>query len=350
MRRLSVALLGLLPALLAPSIPAGAQDAVRTETVHFAPGKSGTSIAGHVTGYETVLYVLGAEAGQTMHVRLTSSNISVYFNVYEPGKKPGDQALANGSMTPEINVFQGALPLSGLYGISVYLYRNAARGGESASYKLDVSIEGQPAKTLQRDFADGMQGGPDFFAVKVSEGGELNLRAEPSTGSAIVEKVPNGTVLRNRGCRAAEGRIWCKVATLPGQRTIGWAANDYLVEGAAPASGALPRDTRSYDALVPGTPYHATGEIACSRGDTGAKQSCTFGVVRAGNGAGAVTITWPDGKTRVIRYRDGRPVSYDRGAGQPDLEMTARRQGSDDFVVHVGEERYEISDIVIMGG
>jgi hypothetical protein len=40
-----------------------------------------------------------AEAGQTMTVTLKPSRLSTYFNVYEPGRAPGDEALAVSEMT-----------------------------------------------------------------------------------------------------------------------------------------------------------------------------------------------------------------------------------------------------------
>jgi hypothetical protein len=72
---------------------------VRTETVRFKAGQSGTSIKGRIVGYGSVSYLLGAEAGQTMSITLKPANLATYFNVYEPGKGPGDQALANSGMT-----------------------------------------------------------------------------------------------------------------------------------------------------------------------------------------------------------------------------------------------------------
>jgi hypothetical protein len=71
------------------AIAAQARD-IRTEQVRFKGGQTSTSIKGRIVGYESVSYVLGAEAGQTMTIALNPSNLATYFNVYEPGKKPGD--------------------------------------------------------------------------------------------------------------------------------------------------------------------------------------------------------------------------------------------------------------------
>lgn len=96
--------------------------------------------------------------------------------------------------------------------------------------------------------------GPDTFrVVGVSPGGNLNLRAEPSTGAEIVGQIPAGTDgLVNLGCegglsfaewqvaseaeRAASGRNrWCKVRF---RGSEGYVAGRFLAEGtiAAPAA------------------------------------------------------------------------------------------------------------------
>lgn len=244
--------------MLAPTLSA-AQDEMRTESVHFAAGATGTTINGSITGRESVLYKIGAEAGQRMQVSLVSANTSTYFNVYAPGKGPGDEALAAGSvigsMMPDLNRFDGELPQSGEYTVSVYLYRNAARDGQSATYALDISITGATGDVVKGDYADGLQGGPDYWAVNVNT--TLNVHSAPSASAPTVARLPNGTVVENRGCRMAEGRRWCQIAD--GDAT-GWAAGDYLVESAAP-SGQSAASSGATD--TSGTPTAA--EQACLR-------------------------------------------------------------------------------------
>ena len=127
---------------LSTGAPAMAQEDIRQVEVHFPAGSTGTALSGKVTGRESISYLIGAEAGQRMDVKLTSRSTSLYFNLYTPGRGPGDEALASGEMTPELNQFTGTLPASGIYTVSVYLYRNAAREGKSADFTLEVSITG----------------------------------------------------------------------------------------------------------------------------------------------------------------------------------------------------------------
>lgn len=335
---------------------AAAQDPVRTENVNFAPGASGTTINGKITGRESALYKLAAEAGQSMHVQLSSTNSATYFNLYAPGRGLGDEAIANGSMTPELNLYDGVLPQSGTYTIAVYLYRSAARRGEVSSYAIDVSIAGATGEVVTGDFADGLQGGPDFFAVRTTGGGTLNVRAAPSAGAAVVGRLAGGTVVRNLGCRAAEGRTWCNIATQADPGLDGWAASDYLVEGTAPDGGyvtqlpeATPEAGQSADALVPGTNYNATGLIQCSHDLGVTLLDCEFGVVREGNGNGSVSITWPDGGTRVIYFENGTPVSYDQSQAEAGATMAVTKDG-DTAIVTIGDNRFLIPDAVIWGG
>lgn len=169
---------------------------MRTVQVRFAAGSSGTTITDTITGREVVLYKIGAEASQRMRITLIPSNLATYFNLYTPGTGPGGEAMAVSQMTPELNAFDGALPLSGEYTVSVYLMRSAARRGDVSDYTLTISINGDTGVVVQGDFADGLQGGPDFYQVATS-GSTLNLRGGPSVGADGLPRLSNGQILRN---------------------------------------------------------------------------------------------------------------------------------------------------------
>ena len=342
--------------LAAPVLEAQqAEPDMRTEQVRFAPGTSGTTIRDQVTGREIVAYTLGAEAGQRMQIRLNSDNTATYFNVYEPGSGPGDMALAAGSRVgpymPDLNRFDGVLPSSGEYRISVFLFRAAARRGETSNYALDIVITGDTGATVQNDFADGLQGGPDFW--RVSAGNGLNLREAPSTGARVVMNLPNGLEVRNLGCRMAEGRRWCQVATLGDQGVEGWAAGDFLVEGSGEMMTQLPSmapvQQGPEDAVDPETGYNATGWVECYPAPSAERQMCDFGVVREGNGTGTVTVTLPGGPTYSIFYDGGMPVSFDRSEADGDLMFEAERR-DDGYMVSIGPASFFIFDAVIYGG
>lgn len=90
--------------------------------------------------------------------------------------------------------------------------------------------------------------GPDYYAVRgVAQGGALNIRAEPSARAKRVGSIPpDGTCIRNRGCRGGltfeefstltptqqerrtrENPRWCKVEF---GGVAGWVAGRYLAE------------------------------------------------------------------------------------------------------------------------
>jgi hypothetical protein len=114
-------------------VPAMAKNKVTTHQVHFAKGTTGSTIKGHVKGYDTVNYKLGAKAGQSMGVGLKSKK--AFFTIIAPGK----EVIFNGTIKG--NSYLDTLPTSGTYTIQVYLMRNEARRGTNAPYTLEIGID-----------------------------------------------------------------------------------------------------------------------------------------------------------------------------------------------------------------
>lgn len=255
--------------LFAPSTM-NAQD-VRTETVRFAAGETGASVEGSITGYEGVDYVLGAAEGQEMTVDLHTDHGSAYFNVIAPG---ADAAMFIGSTSGK--TFRGTLPSTGDYTVRVYLMRNAARRGETAEYRIDFGIDsgGDAAEPMANDYADGMAGGPDFWAVQVASDDSLNVRSGAGTGQAIVGVLYDGDVVRNLGCSMQVGSRWCRVRSMTGRGGAegpleGWVSGRFLVESAGPdratGSGRVISEARGD---TPGLYVRGTGEIEVSFADS----------------------------------------------------------------------------------
>jgi hypothetical protein len=120
-------------------MPALARDVMHNEEVHFDKGTTGTTIKGKIKGYETYNYKLGAKKGQYMRVSLETKHTATYFNIYEPGKGPGDAAMFIG--TTQGNMYTGNLPTNGTYTIQVFMMRSAARRNEVSHYQLHVGID-----------------------------------------------------------------------------------------------------------------------------------------------------------------------------------------------------------------
>jgi hypothetical protein len=99
---------------------------------------------GVVQGDGDVERTVHGRAGQTLTVKLASSNPSLYFNILPPGSENvgmfvGSQQGAQASLL---------LPADGKYVIRVYLMRNAARRHERAPYTLNVALMGQALAPL----------------------------------------------------------------------------------------------------------------------------------------------------------------------------------------------------------
>jgi hypothetical protein len=125
-------------ALVTTSSWAFAADGIETRPLQFAKGASSATVKGSLAGDKTIDYKLRAKAGQTMTVRLKSSNAANYFNVLPPGSK--DVAIFVGSTGG--NEWTGPLSAEGEYTIRAYLMRSAARRNEAANYTLTVGITG----------------------------------------------------------------------------------------------------------------------------------------------------------------------------------------------------------------
>ncbi len=311
-----------------------AQDReIHMERVRFAAGTTGTTLHGTITGDGIVDYVLSAEAGQTMIVNMTTTSGANYFNLMAPGET--EIAFFNGSINE--NAYVGRLPESGDYTIRVYQMRSAARRQETADYTLTVEI-------TSADYADGLAGGPDFYEVRTADGaGPAELYEAPSPAAAVAVALPPGAVLRNMGCRIAEGQRWCSVERADDSSIKGWVLGEYLRESGYVA----PR--QQTDALVPGTEFHATGDIPCASTAGQPMTSCRFGVVRERNGSGYLKVFWPDGGNRLLFFEDGTPVRFDRSEADGNAEITVEKV-ADLFFVRVGDQRFEIPEAVIVGG
>lgn len=113
-------------------------EETRTQRVRFADGATSTSVEGTITGYESVDYVLGAAAGQTMAVAMERDNTFLFFNVLWADT---EEALFVGSAEAEPDSWSGALPNDGDYIVRVYLMRNEARRGKAGHYSMVFSFE-----------------------------------------------------------------------------------------------------------------------------------------------------------------------------------------------------------------
>ena len=103
--------------------------------VRFETGQSSFSVRDSLKGDQFIDYAVRGKAGQTLRVKLKSSNSSNYFNVLPPDNH---DALFVGSI--EGNEWTAPIHADGIYTVRVYLMRNAARRGEQAQFTLTIDI------------------------------------------------------------------------------------------------------------------------------------------------------------------------------------------------------------------
>lgn len=300
-----------------------AQD-IRTETLN--PEALPILVEASISGEDITDYVVAGRQGQILAVDMAATNGAAYFNILPSGQ---DQGLFNGSI--EGNVADITLTADGDVIIRVYLMASAARRGETAEFSLLVGLRPQ-------DFADGIAGGPDYWAVTgVTD--SLNVREGPDTRYPSVSRLANGEVLQNRGCRMTGQERWCDVRTV-GSGVSGWVAGRYLSEAAAPATAAMPEG----GPVGNGVAFDATGSLPCSIAAEPSMEQCLFGVIRQGPGNAGVWIATGGGAERQILFEGGVPVAV-----SPGVDFIHDKTG-DLYVIDTGAERFEVPEAVINGG
>ncbi|MER8595642.1 SH3 domain-containing protein [Mesorhizobium sp. M1182] len=117
------------------------------------------------------------------------------------------------------------------------------------------------------------------------------------------------------------------------------------VQNFGAANAAPPADAQTVARLQPpGTPVPGAGDaIPCARYLGQPMTSCKAGVVRTGDKTD-VTVTWPDGGTRIISFKAGKPA----GADAPG-EFRFTREGSLNMIRVGVSERFEITDQLALG-
>ncbi|TPL54242.1 SH3 domain-containing protein [Mesorhizobium sp. B2-4-6] len=218
----------------------------------------------------------------------------------------------------------------------------------------------------------------------------LNIRTTASPGGKVAARLPNGTAVRNFGCNVVDGYPWCKVEDTQGAHIVGWAPARYLSpnnpapvpeDAAASAVAAVapqPSEERQPDIAArlgggePAEPPSAAeigrtamqdayglafaasasaesdtpapdASIPCARHVGQPMTRCEISVAHPGADS-TVTVTWPDGDSRVITFHNGKPS----GSDSPD-EFRFTREGSLNMIRVGVSERFEITDELALG-
>jgi hypothetical protein len=102
-----------------------------TKRIKFAKGKHSATVSNSVIRGEEDTYILGAGAGQTMSVKITSLEDNAVFQI----ENPTGEYMENAGEGDDAMKWTGTLPDKGDYKIIV----GGTRG--NATYKLTVSIK-----------------------------------------------------------------------------------------------------------------------------------------------------------------------------------------------------------------
>ncbi|TPM01394.1 SH3 domain-containing protein [Mesorhizobium sp. B2-3-7] len=233
----------------------------------------------------------------------------------------------------------------------------------------------------------------------------LNVRAQPSPIGKTEARLANGASVNNLGCIDVDGRQWCKVEA-ENPKISGWTPARYLnpvnpaslpnpdqadggqaldatagptaapppalppdltarLGGADNAAATTPKSAAAVAmqdayglALVANEPLptgenppqaEATAggaaiEIPCARNVGQPMTLCAASVEHKGSDKADVTVTWPDGGSRVISFYGGLPAGSD---GDSDFRFT--REGGLSMIRVGVSERFEITDAVAFG-
>jgi hypothetical protein len=205
--------------------------------------------------------------------------------------------------------------------------KDRLKGDETVDYRLGAKAGQTMTVTMKTDNASA------YF----------NVLPPGSQGEAVFVGSTSGE--RYEGALSADGVWTIRVYLMRNAARRGEAAHYTLDVAVAAAAAAAPAS----DAKVPGTDFHATGEIPCAVGAGAPMGSCRFGVTREGAGAAIVTVFRPDGRPRIIIFQGGEATGADIAQSEGDIAFKASRAG-DLTTVTVGAERYEIPDAVPLGG
>jgi hypothetical protein len=102
----------------------------RIQRVRFAPGENSATIKTSVVNGTRDRYLLGAQKGQTMQVKITSLENNAVFDIVAPPNNTSPRQL----LKQEVVTWSDVLPNTGDYQIVV----GPTRG--NASYRLEVTI------------------------------------------------------------------------------------------------------------------------------------------------------------------------------------------------------------------
>ena len=109
---------------------------------------------------------------------------------------------------------------------------SSARRGAITDQSLTIAVGKKSGTEQSGEVADSLSGGPDFWEVTGVGKEGLSLREEASLRAKLIMHFPNGTVLRNLGCKERYRERWCRVERANNPSPRGWVRARHLRESA----------------------------------------------------------------------------------------------------------------------
>ncbi|GAA0310451.1 SH3 domain-containing protein [Rhodovulum strictum] len=166
----------------------------------------------------------------------------------EPVTGPDVTTIGGIAPNARVNVRGGPatmFPVVGTIGYGTRVRMGRCIGGGTARWCQIEAVDGSVSGYVAGRFlvqggaappAGDIDGGPDFWAVQgLPAGSPLNVRRDPSAASPALATLREGEIVRNLGCRVADGARWCRIGSITGMDVTGWVAGRYLRESRGPA-------------------------------------------------------------------------------------------------------------------
>lgn len=192
------------------------------------------------------------------------------------------------------------------------------------------------------------------YRVRASAGQTLAVSLQPSTPQNYFNLNPHGSADVSMFIGSSAGNTFKGLLPSDGDYTI----RVYLMRPAARRNESsnytltigvtgkpLAPVSAKIDALIPGTPFHASAKIRCTNSIYPKLKECEAFVIRRGfDGTATVEIRFPNFKRHIL-FVKGKPVATD----SPE-KLATERKGDLSIVSLGNEERFDIPDVLVTGG
>lgn len=116
-----------------------------------------------------------------------------------------------------------------------------------------------------------------------------------------------------------------------------------------PKAAAAPTDLSSSSERAGQGQFDTNGQIPCAQHKGQPMGQCPFSVSRGSNSSATVVVTRPDGRKRAIFFEKDKAISADLSQADGNMNFRATKK-ADLYMIHAGDERYEIPEAVVFGG